>query len=619
VCGIVGIVGVNARDRVHSMRTMRDAIVHRGPDSAGEYLDPHAALGVRRLRIIDLATGDQPQCDESRNAWTVFNGEIYNYRELRDELSARGHRFATQSDTEVVVHLYEEHGEDFVRRIDGMFALAVWDARERKLILTRDRLGKKPLLYRESAGELVFASEHLAIVQSLAPHPPVDRRAVALYLRLGYVPAPHDAFAGVEKLGPAELLVWSNGSSVRRRYWDLPSDVVDIPVADAVSEVRRLVDRSVAKRLMSDVPLGVFLSGGLDSSVIVASMAAQSARIRTFTIGFDERDYSEISHARRIAERFGTEHHELIVRPDALEVLPTLVRHYGEPYADSSAVPTFYLARMAREHVTVALGGDGGDELFGGYRRYRAMQLAAALDPIPRAIRRGAWRLVRRVVPSTGSERTGPARLRRFMRAAAEPVATRYLQMTGIFSSDRLIDAATPEFKNEIICAEQELSTRAGATVGDALARVQRLDLTLYLPGDLLVKVDIASMTNSLEVRAPFLDRELVEYATRLPSGLKIRGGMGKWLLRQAFADVLPPETAARTKQGFGLPVGAWLRASLRPLLDDTILSPKALDRGYLTEQAARALVDEHIRGVDHTHRLWSLIMLELWHREFID
>jgi asparagine synthase (glutamine-hydrolysing) len=619
VCGIVGIVGINARDRVHSMRTMRDAIVHRGPDSAGEYLDPHAALGVRRLRIIDLATGDQPQCDESRNAWTVFNGEIYNYRELRDELSARGHRFATQSDTEVVVHLYEEHGEDFVRRIDGMFALAVWDARERKLILTRDRLGKKPLLYRESAGELVFASEHLAIVQSLAPHPPVDRRAVALYLRLGYVPAPHDAFAGVEKLGPAELLVWSNGSSVRRRYWDLPSDVVDIPVADAVSEVRRLVDRSVAKRLMSDVPLGVFLSGGLDSSVIVASMAAQSARIRTFTIGFDERDYSEISHARRIAERFGTEHHELIVRPDALEVLPTLVRHYGEPYADSSAVPTFYLARMAREHVTVALGGDGGDELFGGYRRYRAMQLAAALDPIPRAIRRGAWRLVRRVVPSTGSERTGPARLRRFMRAAAEPVATRYLQMTGIFSSDRLIDAATPEFKNEIICAEQELSTRAGATVGDALARVQRLDLTLYLPGDLLVKVDIASMTNSLEVRAPFLDRELVEYATRLPSGLKIRGGMGKWLLRQAFADVLPPETAARTKQGFGLPVGAWLRASLRPLLDDTILSPKALDRGYLTEQAARALVDEHIRGVDHTHRLWSLIMLELWHREFID
>jgi len=305
VCGIVGAVGVAGRERAPAMRLMRDAIVHRGPDSAGEFLDEHAALGVRRLRIIDLATGDQPQCDESGNIWTVFNGEIYNYRELRDELSAKGHRFATQSDTEVVVHLYEEHGEDFVRRLDGMFALAVWDARAHKLILTRDRLGKKPLLYSASAGELVFASEHQAIVQGLA-HPAVDRRAVALYLRLGYVPAPHDAFVGVEKLGPAELLVWTNGESVRRRYWDLPSDVVDVPVRDAVAEVRRLVDRAVAKRLMSDVPLGVFLSGGLDSSVIVASMAAQSARIRTFTIGFDERDYSEISHARRIAERFGT-------------------------------------------------------------------------------------------------------------------------------------------------------------------------------------------------------------------------------------------------------------------------------------------------------------------------
>jgi asparagine synthase (glutamine-hydrolysing) len=282
-------------------------------------------------------------------------------------------------------------------------------------------------------------------------------------------------------------------------------------------------------------------------------------------------------------------------------------------------VPTYYLARMAREHVTVALGGDGGDELFGGYRRYRAVQLAAALDPIPGAIRRGAWGAVRRLAPSTGSERTGRARLRRFMRAVAEPAPTRYLQIAGIFSAERLIDAATPEFESEIVSAEHELSTRASATSGDALARVQRLDLALYLPDDLLVKVDIASMANSLEVRAPFLDRELVEYTTRLPSGLKIRGGQGKWLLRQAFADVLPPESAARTKQGFGLPVGAWLRTSLRPLMDDAILSRRAIDRGYVSGQAAKALVDEHMRGIDHTHRLWSLIMLELWHREFID
>jgi asparagine synthase (glutamine-hydrolysing) len=326
-----------------------------------------------------------------------------------------------------------------------------------------------------------------------------------------------------------------------------------------------------------------------------------------------------VTHARRIAERFGTEHHELIVRPDALAILPTLVRHYGEPYADSSAVPTYYLARMAREHVTVALGGDGGDELFGGYRRYRAMQLAAALDPIPASIRRGAWEAVRVLVPDTGGERSGRARLRRFMRAVAEPAGSRYLQIAGIFAFDRLLAAATPEFSQEIVCAEAELAARAAAASGDAPTQAQRLDLSMYLPDDLLVKVDIASMANSLEVRAPLLDKSLVEFTARLPSALKIRGGQGKWLLRRAFADVLPAENATRTKQGFGLPIGGWLRTSLRELVDDAVLSRRALDRGYVGEPAARAIVDEHMRGVDQTHRLWSLIMLELWHREFID
>jgi len=598
---------------------MREAIVHRGPDSAGEYIDGHAALGVRRLRIIDLATGDQPQCDESRTVWTVFNGEIYNYRQLRDELAAQGHRFATQSDTEVVVHLYDEHRDAFVERLDGMFALAVWDSRERRLLLARDRLGKKPLLYRHADGELAFGSEHRSLLKAVASRPAADRRSIALYLRLGYVPAPHDAFVGIEKLGPGEILVWAEGSISRRRYWALPQDELRVTDRDAIAETRRLVDKAVAKRLMSDVPLGVFLSGGVDSSAIVASMAAQSTRIRTFTIGFDERDYSEVAHARRIAERFGTEHHELIVRPDALAILPTLVRHYGEPYADSSAIPTYYLSRMAREHVTVALGGDGGDEVFGGYRRYRAMQFASALDVIPAPLRRGTWAAIRRVVPGTGSERSGRARLRRFARAVAEPAASRYLQVAGIFAADRLLAAATPEFSDEIACAEEELSARASVTIGDAVTRAQRLDLTLYLPDDLLVKVDIASMANSLEVRVPLLDKDLVEYVTRLPSAIKLRRGQGKWLLRQAFRDVLPAENTARTKQGFGLPIGAWLRTSLRPLLDDAVLSRRALDRGYLSESAVRALVNEHLGGVDHTHRLWSLLMLELWHREFID
>lgn len=517
------------------------------------------------------------------------------------------------------MHLYEEHGDEFVERLDGMFALAVWDSRERKLILTRDRLGKKPLLYHVSDGNLSFASEHQALLKGLATRPAADARSVGLYLRLGYVPAPHDAFSGCEKLRPAEVLVWSNGAVSRRRYWVPPSDILNVGAVEAAVEVRRLFDQSVAKRLMSDVPLGVFLSGGLDSSAVVASVAGQSARVRTFTIGFDERDYSEVVHARRVAERFGTDHHELIVRPDTLAILPTLVRHYGEPYADSSAVPTYYLARMAREHVTVALAGDGGDELFAGYGRYRAMQLAETFDRIPIRVRRGVWQAAGALLPSSGSERSTAARVRRFVRGVAEPPSSRYLQIAGIFPSDWLAAAATPGFAREVLSAEQELAARGAGVQGDAVTRSQRTDIAQYLPDDLLVKVDIASMANSLEVRAPFLDRDLIEYALRLPTRLKIRAGRGKWLLRQAFADVLPPETVARGKQRFGLPIGTWLRTTLRPLLDDVVLSRSALDRGYVMPAAVRSLVDEHLRGVDHTHRLWSLIMLELWHREFID
>ena len=598
------------------MRAMRDAITHRGPDSAGEHLEPNVALGVRRLRIIDLATGDQPQCDEARSVWVVFNGEIWNYESLRDELLAKGHRFATRSDTEVLVHLYEEHGDDFVERLDGMFAFAVWDAKAHKLILARDRLGKKPLLYSVADGELYFASEHQALLAGLPSRPGGDRRAIGLYLRLGYVPAPFDAFAGVAKLLPAEQLIWRDGAISRRRYWSQPRDTIEVSDGEAIHTVRRLFDRAVAKRLMADVPLGAFLSGGVDSSILVASMAAQSSHVRTFTIGFDELDYSEVAHARRIAERFGTEHHELVVRPDTLGILPMLVRHYGEPYADSSAVPTYYLAQLARGHVTVALGGDGGDELFGGYQRYQAARAAAALDLVPAVLRRGAVATLATVLPGGGSERSAAARARRFLRGAAGDPVGRYLDWVGVFDHAWLDAASTPDFRADVRGAEGELRARAEALPGDAAQRAQRLDLELYLPDDLLVKVDIASMACSLEVRAPFLDRELVEYAVRLPTRLKIRGRTGKWVLREAFADVLPPENASRAKQGFGLPIGAWLRTSLRPLLDDVVLSSSALGRGYLEPSAVRRLAAEHLRGVDHTHRLWSLIMLELWHRD---
>lgn len=599
---------------------MRGAIVHRGPDSDGEFCDANVALGIRRLRIIDLVSGDQPQGDEHGAVWTVFNGEIYNFVELRDELIAAGHTFRTRSDTEVIVHLYERDGEAFVQRLDGMFALAVWDAPRRTLLLARDRLGKKPLIYHQIGSELRFASEHQALLAG-SPRAPLrpDSDAIALYLRLGYVPGPSDAFAGVRKLEPAELLIWRDGEIMRRRYWAPPQGTIRVGETEAASEVRRLFDRAVRKRLVADVPVGAFLSGGIDSSALVASMAAQSSLVRTFTIGFDEPDYSETAHARRIAERFGTEHHEFVVRPDMLAVMPLLVRHYGEPFADSSAIPTYYLAKLTRGSVTVALAGDGGDELFAGYQRYQAVRLAAVLDRIPASARQVVLGAVASLLPRSGSERSPQVRLRRFLCGASGPSADRYLGWLGIFDEALLRVGATESFAAPVERAAQELGERVAAVSGDAVSGAQRLDLALYLPDDLLVKVDIASMASSLEVRSPFLDRELVEYALQLPTDMKIRDGRGKWILRQAFADAIPPANVERRKQGFGLPIGQWLRTNLRPLLGDVVLSPRALERGYLRPPFVRALVDEHLAGVDHSHRLWSLLMLELWHREFVD
>ena len=617
MCGIAGVVGVEERDRAAVMRVMRDALTHRGPDSAGEHCDPHSALGVRRLRIIDLVTGDQPQCGEDESVWTVFNGEIYNFHELREELSKQGHTFRTRSDTEVIVQLYERDGEAFVEKLDGMFALAVWDSSRRTLVLARDRLGKKPVLLYENGGELYFASEHQALVAALNDRFSVDRAAIALYLRLGYVPAPFDAFTGIRKLEPASVLIWRDGKATERRYWHPPQSVVTVGQDEAVARVRTLFDDAVRKRLVADVPVGAFLSGGIDSSALVASMAAQSKTVRTFTIGFDEQGYSEVEHARRIAQKYGTDHHEFVVRPDMASVLPLLARHYGEPYADSSAVPTYYLSKLTRDSVTVALAGDGGDELFAGYQRYHAVHLAAALDRVPAALRGPMLGGAQALLPRAGDQRGGSARLRRFIVGARRGTGERYLSWLGISDDEWLATSATVEFRPYADGAARELTRRAAIPVGDAARRAQLLDVELYLPDDLLVKVDIASMANSLEVRAPFLDRCLVEYALQLPTSLMIRGTRRKWVLRKAFADTLPPENLARKKQGFGVPIGRWLRQDLRPLLGDLVLSTAALQRGYLRPDAIRALVGEHLSGVDHSHRLWSLLMLELWHREF--
>lgn len=587
-------------------------------------MDERAALGIRRLNVIDLVTGDQPQANEDRTVWTIFNGEIYNFADLRDRLTRRGHRLVTASDTETIVHLYEDHGEGFVEHLEGMFAIAVWDAARRKLVLARDRMGKKPLLYWERHGELAFASEHWALLASLPERPEVAFSAIRQYLRLGFVPAPHDAFEGVRKIPPGHLLVWSDGQTRLRRYWHPPAagELLAITEAEAAAELRRLFDNAVRRRLVADVPIGALLSGGVDSSAVVATMARLSAKVRTFTIDFAESDYSESLHARRIAQRFGTEHHEFAVRPSAMDVLPLLVRHYGEPFADSSAVPTYYVSELTRQYVTVALNGDGGDELFAGYERYQAVRVAAMLDQLPAWVRRPPMTLLGRTLRDSASPSSRLRRLRRFASAAMVEPGERYLRWVGVFDRDTLDPLLDKDFSAHTQGAESDLVERVGEafTRAEPIDAAQRVDLQLYLPDDLLVKADIASMANSLELRSPFLDREIVEFAMRLPLNLRIRGSDRKYLIKRAFADVVPRENMYRRKQGFAVPIGAWFKAELRDLLRDTLCSQRARGRGYFNPEQIARLVDDHIASrADHAHRLWALLVLELWHREFID
>lgn len=609
MCGIAGIVGSDVD--AAGMRRMRDALVHRGPDSEGEVVLPGAALGVRRLKIIDLVTGDQPQSNEDGTVWTVFNGEIYNYRELRDELTARGHRFRTASDTEVIVHLYEDHGEDLVARLDGMFALAVWDCGQRTLVLARDRLGKKPLLYRLDRDRVAFASEHAALMQASARHAAVDPAALLAYLRLGYVPAPLDIFAGVHKVRPGHVVLWRDGRVRDRAYWRPPDPgTLRISRPEALEEIRRLLRTAVAKRLMSDVPLGAFLSGGLDSSTVVAIMSEFTGRVRTFTIDFAERAFSEARYAQLVAARFGTDHTAVTVRPGDVEVVGRLVHHYGEPFADPSALPTYYLSRMARQSVTVALNGDGGDEVFAGYQRYVAVRLADRLDVVPPMIRylvSGA--AVRLPAPSGGL-----LRLRRFAAFWRRPSWDRYLSSIELFGEAALRTMLDPALLGSLPVIP---SPRDDV---DALTAAQIFDLTTYLPDDLLVQVDIASMANSLEVRSPLLDRDLVGFVLRLPVDMRMPGLERKALLREAMRGVLPDEIVDRPKQGFGVPIGSWWRGPLRSYATDVLLSGPARTRGYFRPGAVERLVRSHIEGdADHAHRIWGLLFLELWHREFID
>lgn len=624
MCGIAGKISFTQPAEPHTLAAMLAAMEHRGPHSRGTHFDRGTAIGMQRLAIIDIAGGDQPIFNEDRTIAVVMNGEIYNFLELRERLQAGGHRFRTEADAEVLVHLYEDQGADLVQHIYGMFAFAIWDSRRHGLLLARDRVGKKPLFIRRSTDTLTFASELFALLQDRSIPREVDERAIASYLALQYVPRSCCAVRGVEKLGPGRTM-WFDAEGVRtRRYWRLiPSEPVATRPADLARRLRELLWQATRERLVSEAPLGAFLSGGIDSSAVVAAMAQQmSEPVKTFSIGFSgDPAYDELRYARLVADRYGTDHHEFELRPDAVEISARIARHYGEPYADSSAIPSFYLAQMTAQHVTVALNGDGGDECFAGYRRYGANALAARLGVLPLAVRRVLPRLLAPL--GDGSEVSGTvARVQRLARSLVLEPDERYARWAAVFDEHDAAEAFTPELRSSLegwVPAET-VREAWNASTGGVLERMLQVDIETYLPDDLLVKMDIATMAYSLEARSPFLDHRLMEFAAAVPPKLKLRGTQGKILLKQALRDDLPTEILRRGKMGFAVPLARWFREDLRELPREVLLDPDARVRRYIRGDAVERMLREHMdRAADHSLKLWILLQLEMWHRQVLE
>jgi asparagine synthase (glutamine-hydrolysing) len=620
VCGICGYVSLDGRgvDRA-VLESMNDRLVHRGPDSAGVFTDEAAGLAARRLAIIDLVTGDQPIANEDGSVIVVQNGEIYNYRELRAELAGRGHTFRTQGDTEVLVHLYEEHGPAFAERLRGMFAIAVWDRKARRLVLARDRYGIKPMYYGVQGGSLCFASELKAMLAAPWIQREIDVDALDAFLAFGFVPAPLTIYSGIRKLPPGTLLVWDERSRDPRleRYTKPVAEsrrpLESTDTAALAEELRERLRDSVAAHLIADVPVGVLLSGGIDSSTIVALAAEQSSEpVRTFTVGFEERHFDERGPARMIAELYGTDHHEIVVPPDAVSLLPRLIDVFDEPFADDSALPTYLVSELASAHVKVALSGEGGDELFGGYNFYLGHTLAPALGRVATLARP----LVERLPSSSSKASTFDWRAKRFVRSASRPTLERHYAWKTVMPPEERDRVLVPE-RNGSFRALDLLSARYAESEGlEDLARVMDLDIGVFLVDDMLVKTDRASMAHSLEVRVPILDPVVVDFALALPSRMKIRtlSRKKKFLLKKAAEPLLPREILAGEKRGLSIPLAAWLRGELQPLVRD-VLSPDSLRRhGYFDPAAVGRLVDDHVAGrSDESRKLWSLLTFCRW------
>ncbi len=624
MCGICGIVHPDpAPVDFSTLQAMNAAITHRGPDSDGFYRAPGVGLAMRRLAVIDLSTGDQPIPNEDETLWIVFNGEIYNFPALRLELERRGHRFRTDADTEAILHLYEEHGTGCVAHLRGQFAFAIWDARRKTLFAARDRLGQKPFYYTRQDGTLYFSSELPALLRALPCLPVVRLPAIAQYLSLQYIPEPWTPYEDVFKLPAAHWGRWQAGNWQIERYWDYAYEPKwPASEAELAEELRARLTEAVRIRLMSDVPLGAHLSGGIDSSVIVALMAeASSQPVKTFSVGFEEANFSELPYARAVAKRYATDHHEFVLTfGDIPATLAEIAAHFGEPFADPSALPLYHLARLTREHVTVALNGDGGDEAFAGYQRYWLDPWAAHYTRLPSLLTRRWIPGLARLLPDRGDRPVGQglvSGLKRLEQITQIDPRASLLRWGSYYSPAAQAGLWRPDLRPaaQIERIEPWLAAQYEAAPAQTfLDRTLSVDIHTYLPGDLLVKADRMTMAASLEGRSPFLDHELFAWAARLPRNLRVRGRTGKYLLRAAFADKLPPQVFSRGKQGFGIPVGAWFRGPLAGWARQILLGADSSLGAWFTLRSRQQLLEEHLQGrINHGKRIYALVVLALW------